>query len=173
MQIILSHGRGGSPEDAIIQTLQSVADNFGIPCRAIHDPEIAEKPDLRAAKLIELVNTFPTDEAVILAGFSMGGYTSVLAAESCQHVRGLFLVAPGLYLPHYDQHRYRSDLLNVEIIHGWSDDVVIYEHSLRFARELNAPLHLLPGSHMLLSQMPRIADIFSNYLKRLQHKLLK
>ena len=75
-------------------------------------------------------------------------------------------IAPGLYLPRYQQSRYRSDLPNVEIVHGWEDDVVLYEHSLRFARDCNAPLHLLPGDHMLGAQIPALRALFALYLQR-------
>ena len=97
----------------------------------------------------------------------MGGYTSARAAEVCANVRGAFLIAPALYMPHYGSHRWRGDLINVEIVHGWSDDVVIYEQSLRFARQLHAPLHILPGSHLMRSQIPQIAGIFRSYLQRI------
>lgn len=171
MHIILSHGRGGSPNDAIIQHLATISEQLGYRTTAIDDAEIAHNPDARAEKLISFIHQLPTDEPIILMGFSMGGYTSVLAAEACQQVRGAFLIAPALYLPHYAQHRYPTNLINVEIVHGWADDIVIYEHSLRYAHELHAPLHLLPGSHMLLSQIPRIGELFADYLKRVAQKI--
>lgn len=166
MRIICSHGRGGSPDDAIMQQLAKTAGRFCDAVSSIHDTDIQQDPEARAARLIQNIQNLPAQEPVILAGFSMGGYTSVLAAEQCRQVRGLFLVAPALYLPHYAQHRYSNDLINVEIVHGWSDNVVIFEHSLRFARECNVPLHLLPGGHMMLSQLSRIDELFSQYLQR-------
>lgn len=167
MHIICSHGRGGSPDDAIIQKLAQTANALGHSVECVYDDDIQHEPDARAARLIEHIQLIKDNLPLILLGFSMGGYTSVLAAERCPQVHGLFLIAPALYLPHYEQHRYRSDLRNVEIVHGWSDDIVIYEHSVRFARSCNAPLHILPGSHMLLSQLERISELFSYYLQRL------
>lgn len=163
MKILLSHGRGGSPNDKIIAHLAREGEKLGFDCERIDDHD-TQNPETRAARLAARVGSL--GEPLVLAGFSMGGYTSVLAAERCANVRGLFLVAPGLYLPRYRQHRYRTDLPEVEIVHGWDDEVVLYEHSLRFARDCNAPLHLLPGDHMLNGQIPALRAIFARYLQR-------
>ncbi|MBP3194680.1 MAG: alpha/beta hydrolase [Cardiobacteriaceae bacterium] len=167
MFLLISHGRGGSPNDDLIVNLAKVAAEFDIDVEKIDDADIQNQPEERSQRLIERVNKLPADAEVILAGFSMGGYTSARAAEVCGNVRGAFLIAPALYMPHYGAHRWQSDLINVEIVHGWSDDVVIYEQSLRFARELNAPLHLLPGGHMLKSQTLKICNIFRLYLQKI------
>lgn len=167
MYLICSHGRGGSPQDDMMQILAEQGQALGYQVYLPHDADIQNEPQARAERLIAHIQHLDAQTQVILAGFSMGGYCSVIAAQSCQQVRGTFLIAPALYLPHYPQNRYASDLLNVEIVHGWSDDVVLYEHSLRFARECNAPLHLLAGGHLLPSQLKRIAELFRSYLSRL------
>lgn len=163
MKILLSHGRGGSPDDKLIVHLAREVEKSGFVCERIDDRD-TQNPDTRAERLIHRIAALQED--VILAGFSMGGYASVLAGERCAQVRGLFLVAPGLYLPRYRQSRYRTDLPHVEIVHGWDDEVVLYEHSLRFARDCNAPLHLLPGDHLLGAQIPAVRAIFSLYLQK-------
>lgn len=163
MNIILSHGRGGSPQDKLIAHLAREGQAHGFATQRVDDQD-THNPDIRAARLIARLQENPAPH--ILVGFSMGGYSSVLAAEQCANVRGLFLIAPGLYLPRYKQSRYRTDLPNLEIVHGWDDDVVLYEHSLRFARECNAPVHLLPGDHMLVAQIPAIRALFSRYLQK-------
>lgn len=164
MKILLSHGRGGSPNDKIIAHLAREGEKHGCTCERIDDQD-TQNPDTRAARLVERIEK--GQENVILVGFSMGGYACVLAAERCAEVRGLFLIAPGLFLPRYQQSRYRHDLPNLEIVHGWDDDVVLYEHSLRFARDSNAPLHLLPGDHLLHAQIPELRQIFACYLQRI------
>lgn len=163
MNIILSHGRGGSPQDKLIAHLAREGAAHGFATHRVDDQD-THNPDTRAERLIARLreNSAPH----VLVGFSMGGYSSVLAAEQCANVHGLFLIAPGLYLPRYKQSRYRNDLPNLEIVHGWDDDVVLYEHSLRFARESNAPLHLLPGDHLLGAQIPTIRALFARYLQR-------
>ncbi|SUO97164.1 YqiA/YcfP family alpha/beta fold hydrolase [Suttonella ornithocola] len=170
MKVILSHGRGGSSKDKLIVYLRKTAENLGCKTHCVDDHDIQEEPDTRAQRLIDLIKQSDDSVATILVGFSMGGYASVLAAEQCLQVRGLFLIAPGLYLPRYNQRRYRNDFINTEIIHGWSDDIILYEHSLRFARENNAALHLLPDGHMLLSQLNRIKQLFTDYLTRIKEK---
>lgn len=171
MKIILSHGRGGSPNDTLIVLLREIAQSVGHVVIVVDDHDLQHQPEKRAQRLIERIADYPETEPLLLAGFSMGAYTSLLAAEKYRQVRGLFLISPGIYLPHYAQRRYRTDLINVELIHGWSDDVVIYEHALRYAREANAVLHLLPGGHMLLSQADRIEELFRAYLARLEKRL--
>lgn len=163
MKVLISHGRGGSPKDKLIAHLAREGKAQGFVCECIDDHH-TQNPETRAARLIAHITQ--ENAPVILAGFSMGGYTSVLAAEHTPLVRGLFLIAPGLYLPRYQQSRYRHDLPHVEIVHGWDDEVVLYEHSLRFARECRAPLHLLPGDHMLNAQIPAIRALFARYLQR-------
>lgn len=163
MQILLSHGRGGGPNDKLIAHLAREGQQHGFTCERIDDRD-TQNPDTRAARLLERAQTFA--DGCILVGFSMGGYASVLAAEQSANVRGLFLIAPALYLPRYQQNRYRHDLPHVEIVHGWDDGVVLYEHSLRFARESDAPLHLLPGDHLLHTQIPVIRRLFAQYLQR-------
>ena len=170
MYLILSHGRGGSPNGVLMVPMAEVAKNYPIEVIRVNDEDITHEPEKRANRLIELVQSLPSEEEVILAGFSMGGFCSVCAAEVCQNVRGLFLIAPALYLPHYPARKYRDDLINVEIIHGWSDDTVIYEHSLRYAKALNATLHLIAGNHVIRSQAFRVKEIFDNYLNRIFNK---
>ena len=163
MNILIAHGRGGSPNDKLIVHLARESEAQGFVAERIDDHD-TQNPDTRAARLTERI--LAANRPVILAGFSMGGYACVLAAERTALVQGLFLIAPGLYLPRYQQSHYRHDLPNVELVHGWDDDVVLYEHSLRLARDCRAPLHLLPGDHILNAQIPAIRTLFAQYLKR-------
>lgn len=165
MHVILSHGRGGSSQDEIIKHFSRVCADLSLSHEAVDDAD-CQNPEIRTERLMAKVAALGENEKVILMGFSMGGYASLLTAEKYRQVRGLFLVAPGLYLPRYQKRHYRSDLINVEIVHGWSDDVVIYEHSLRYAHAANATLHLMPGSHMMLSQLGKIDILFSTFLQR-------
>lgn len=64
----------------------------------------------------------------ILVGSSMGGYVSVTNAMR-HKVAGLFLLAPALYMPNYDEQEYSANC-PTEIIHGWNDDVIPFSHSI-------------------------------------------
>lgn len=52
----------------------------------------------------------------------------------------------------------------VEVVHGWHDEVVPLEHSLRFAREYGAALHLLNDDHGLHGSIRRIEHLFECFL---------
>jgi fermentation-respiration switch protein FrsA (DUF1100 family) len=42
------------------------------------------------------------------------------------------------------------------MVHGWHDDVVPVENSIRFARECAATLHILDGDHRLTANIDEI-----------------
>ena len=48
------------------------------------------------------------------------------------------------------------------IVHGWNDDVVPVENSIRFAAGCNAELHVLDSGHRLTEKI----DEINYYLKR-------
>jgi fermentation-respiration switch protein FrsA (DUF1100 family) len=50
------------------------------------------------------------------------------------------------------------------VVHGWKDDVVPYEHSIRFAKEYGASLHLLESDHRLHNQLRVVRQLFEYFL---------
>ena len=50
------------------------------------------------------------------------------------------------------------------VVHGWHDDVVPYEHSVRFAHTYKAALHLLESDHRLQNQVRVIQYLFEYFL---------
>jgi predicted esterase len=93
----------------------------------------------------------------------MGGYVSLVAAEQVQ-VEAIFLLAPALYIPGYGNQEYTARNQSIEIVHGWSDDIIPPEHSIRFAREANCSLHLIPGDHRLNSSIEAVSVLFDQFL---------
>ena len=94
----------------------------------------------------------------------MGGYVSLVAAETLLPA-GLFLIAPALYLPGFGSRRaYSTECDNIEIVHGWGDDVIPPENSIRFAREADCTLHLIAGDHPLNASIDRIELLFEPWL---------
>ena len=47
-------------------------------------------------------------------------------------------LAPALYMPGYKQ-KYCTGHKYLEIVHGWSDDIIPPEHSIRYAKEAECP----------------------------------
>jgi fermentation-respiration switch protein FrsA (DUF1100 family) len=93
----------------------------------------------------------------------LGGYVAV-ASASLLHARGVFLMAPALYMEGLPE--LRDGVLDcpAAIVHGWRDDVVPYEHSVRFAQSYGAALHLLNGDHRLHNQIRVLRYLFEYFL---------
>ncbi len=166
MHIIFSHGRSGHPHGSKIQMLSAIAQSQGCSTQSI-DYTDTQDPDVRAARLTGIVST--QTQAFVLVGSSMGGYASLIAAECADKalLGGVFLMAPGLYLPRYQRQQFATDIAPVEIVHGWDDTVVLYEHSLRYARAADCPLHLLPDDHRFSRNPQRVGELFAAFLQRL------
>jgi pimeloyl-ACP methyl ester carboxylesterase len=50
------------------------------------------------------------------------------------------------------------------LVHGWRDDVVPFDQSVRFAREYGAQLHLVDSDHQLHDQLRLIKYLFEYFL---------
>ncbi|UJF24518.1 alpha/beta fold hydrolase [Suttonella sp. R2A3] len=166
MHIILSHGRGSSANAKKMVYLARSAEQLGHTTHRVNDSD-TQDPDERLKRLIHLVE--PLEEPIVLLGSSMGGYTSILAAKHCQQLKGVFLIAPALFVPRYTNQRYPLDLdAPISIVHGWDDEVILYEHSVRYARQTNASLHLIAGDHMLHDAMPTLSTLFTQFLQDIE-----
>ena len=88
------------------------------------------------AKLVDFCKELAGD--LVLVGSSLGGYIAV-ASASLLHARGVFLMAPALYMEGLPE--LRAGVLDcpASVVHGWRDDVVPYEHSVRFANTYRPP----------------------------------
>ena len=100
---------------------------------------------------------------LVLVGSSLGGFVSLAAAPPL-HARGLFLMAPALYVPGLPQLRTGRLDCPVTLVHGWRDDIVPCDDSIRFARTYGAQLHLLDGDHGLHDQLRFIRYLFEHFL---------
>jgi hypothetical protein len=52
-------------------------------------------------------------------------------------------------------------------VHGWHDDIVPVENSIRWAREHRATLHVLDSNHRLEDQIPAICRLLRDFLRGL------
>jgi pimeloyl-ACP methyl ester carboxylesterase len=103
---------------------------------------------------------------LVFVGSSMGGWVATAASREVP-VCGLFLLAPAFYFPGYPDIDPGCSGAQIEVVHGWGDDVILYEHSLRFAKKYGATLHLLEDDHRLFRSLERIGEYFSDFLSRL------
>jgi len=163
MKLIFSHGRESGPWGFKIKRLSEIAKKRACSVESI-DYRDCMDPDLRVERLLQSLSA-QTVQEIILVGSSMGGYVSLVASTD-QPVAGLFLMAPALYMPGAKHQHYSSEAAHVEIVHGWSDDVIPPQHSIDFAGQAGCDLHLLRGDHALNTSIEAVEAIFDSFLDR-------
>lgn len=162
MKIIFSHGKESGPNGKKIQLLSKVASNLGfetdsIDYRGMYD--VKERVALLEKTLMDL-----GEEEVILVGSSMGGYVATVVASKFP-VLGLFLMCPALYMEDYDVQTYDVKTKNITIVHGWSDEVIPFNNSIKFGLENSANVLLIEDNHKLENSPTILAQQFSFFLK--------
>ena len=158
--VVFSHGKESGPWGKKIIALAETARSEGYTVESI-DYRGIDTVEGRVAKLAEGCKNLQGE--LVLVGSSLGGFVAT-AASSFLHARGLFLMAPALYLDGLPTLRPKVVDCPVELVHGWHDDVVPLEHSMRFAREYGAALHLLNDDHGLHGSIRRIKNLFEYFL---------
>jgi predicted esterase len=158
--VIFSHGKDGEPWSRKISGMAEIARAEGYRADSL-DYRGLDTPRERIAKLVNHCQKLPGE--LVLVGSSLGAYIAV-AAASLLHARGLFLLAPALL--HQDLPPLRPGVIDcpTTIVHGWRDTVVPPEHSVQFAREYRANLHLLDTDHRMYDQLQTINYFFEHFL---------
>ena len=101
-----------------------------------------------------------------LVGSSMGGHVAAAAATRAK-ARGLFLLAPAFYMPGFEAYTPEDVSCPTVIVHGWRDDIVPVDHSIRWAREHGAGLHILDSDHRLEDKIEEICRLLRYFLTEL------
>ena len=158
--VVFSHGQASGPWGRKISALAEIASGEGYAAHSV-DYRGIDDPRARIAKLAEFCKELTGD--LVLVGSSLGGYVAV-ASASMLHARGLFLMAPALYFAELPPLREGIVDCATAVVHGWGDDVVPFEHSVRFAQSCHAALHLLDSDHNLHNQIPVIQHLFEYFL---------
>lgn len=161
--IYFAHGKESGPWGHKITALAAIAHRRGL---AVESPDyrFTYDADERVRHLLSLQP--PRGRELVLVGSSMGGYVATLASRELRPA-GLFLIAPALYMPGYEQ-EIPPAAERVEVVHGWNDKVIPVEHSYRFAQTYRARLHLLDSGHTLNDQLPLLETLFKFFLSDLQ-----
>jgi alpha/beta superfamily hydrolase len=159
MKVYFSHGKESGPWGSKIKRLANIAKEHGYSVNSIDYSDILD-PDLRVERLVNVLKD--ADDDFLLVGSSMGGYVSLVASEQVK-AKGLFLLAPALFMQGYKKQIY-SNKTNVEIVHGWSDDVIPPENSIKFAKNTDCSLHLISGDHRLNSSIEVVEKLFHQFL---------
>jgi fermentation-respiration switch protein FrsA (DUF1100 family) len=158
--VVFSHGQDGAPWGRKVTALADTARSEGYQPESV-DYRGIESPRERIARLMEFCQALEGD--LVLVGSSVGGYVSV-AAASLLHARGVFLLAPALYSSGLPELRKGVLDCPATIVHGWRDEVVPYEESVRFAKLYSARLHLLDDDHHLHAELRVIRYLFEYFL---------
>jgi len=89
-----------------------------------------------------------------------------VAAAAAAHVQpvGLFVLAPAFYMAGFEAYTPQDVDCPTVIVHGWSDDVVPVDNSIRWAREHLAALHLLDSDHRLEDQIETVCRLLRAFI---------
>ena len=158
--VVFSHGKESGPWGAKITAMAQVVRELGVAVESV-DYRGMDDPTERVHALITAAA--PMNGGVVLVGSSMGGHVAGAAAARLEP-RGLFLLAPAFYMPGFEPHTPQAVACPTVILHGWHDDIVPVEHSVRWAREHCAALHLLDSDHRLEDQLPMICLLLRAFL---------
>lgn len=159
MKVYFSHGKESGPWGSKIKRLAEAAKAQGCDVDSIDYTDLQD-PDRRVERLVEILQQENDD--FLLVGSSMGGYVSLVAAEQV-NPKGVFLLAPALFISGYRQQNYRHNT-DVEIVHGWSDEVIPPENAIRYAKVAECSLHLIEGDHRLNSVLDVVEGLFIQFL---------
>ena len=158
--VYFSHGQESGPWGSKIKSMAANVENLG--CRAESvDYQGITNPTDRVSHLIAACSG--VEESLVLVGSSMGGHVATAAAAQVGAV-GIFVLAPAYYMPGYESLTPTAPDMPITIVHGWNDDLVPVENSIRFARECNASLHILDAGHRLTANIDDINGLLTRFI---------
>lgn len=158
--VVFSHGQDSSPYSRKILELYEYAESEGYSASAVDYRGVSD-PMERVRLLSDFCRNVSGD--LVLVGSSLGAFVSMAAAPSL-HAKGLFMMAPAVDLPELPVLHTAPLECPVTIVHGWRDEVIPYENSIRFAKARGATLHLVESDHRLHSALPLIRNLFQHFL---------
>ena len=162
--VIFSHGQESGPWGTKIRAMAETARELGCRVDSIDYQGIAD-PGERVRKLLDACAGL--DDKLILVGSSMGGHVATAAAGKLR-AAGLFVLAPAYFMPGYEELTSVPPGLPICIVHGWHDDIVPVENSIRFARTCAATLHVVDGDHRLTSNIDEINYYLKQFIENLK-----
>ena len=160
--VIFSHGQESGPWGTKIRAMAERVKSLGCTADSIDYRGIAD-PTERVAKLVR--ECAHIDDRLILVGSSMGGHVATAAAEELG-AAGLFVLAPAYYMEGYEALTPPPPGLPICIVHGWHDDIVPADNSIRFARSCGATLHLVNGDHRLTANIDEINEYLTYFITK-------
>jgi len=160
--LIFSHGQESGPWGSKIRAMAELAKSMGCAVESIDYQGIAD-PTERVDKLLQEAASI--DDDLILVGSSMGGHVATAAAERLG-AAGLFVLAPAYFMEGYESLTPAPPSMPIAIVHGWRDDIVPVDNSIRYARQCRAALHIIDGDHRLTENIDEINEILRQFIHR-------
>jgi len=164
--VIFSHGQESGPWGTKIRAMAAMVKSLGCSADSIDYQGMAD-PGARVAKLVATCRGI--DDALVLVGSSMGGHVATAAASQLG-AAGLFVLAPAYYMPGFEALTPVAPEIPVAIVHGWRDDVVPVDNSIRYARECLATLHIVDGDHRLTGNIDEINEYLRFFIANVIHR---
>ena len=158
--VIYNHGKDSSPWGEKTQVFADIAKQHDY---QVLSPDYSHQlnPDKRVKQLLAI--DLSANKEVILIGSSMGAYVATVAAETIQP-SGLFLLAPAVYLPGYQQTEFSFSDHQIQVVHGWQDEIVPVENAWKLCQKYHLRLKLYDADHRLMSVIAEIAKDFDDFL---------
>lgn len=160
--VVFSHGQESGPWGTKIRAMAELVTSMGCEALSIDYQGIAD-PTERVEKLIR--ECAQIDDRIILVGSSMGGHVATAAAERLG-VAALFVLAPAFYMRGHEELTPPPPQMPICIVHGWHDEIVPAENSIRFAGNCSATLHLVDGDHRLTANIDEIIEYLRILIKK-------
>ena len=158
--VVFSHGKESGPWGSKITAMAAAVRELNVAVESV-DYRGMDDPGARVSKLIEVGAGLGAP--LLLVGSSLGGHVAATAARRLG-AGGLFLLAPALYMAGYEEYTPQDVGCPTAIVHGWHDDIVPAENSIRWAREHGAALHLLNSDHRLEDQIEAICRLLRDFM---------
>ncbi len=162
--LILSHGMESGPDATKVTALAKIAEPLGF--RSVR-PDFRDLDATRDVRRIDdriarIAEHAPAGTPIVLAGSSMGAFTSALASTQVSCI-GLFLIALPVAIPNYAR-TFEVARVPTALVHGWDDEICPVDAAIDFARARGDAITLVRDDHRLGAHVDFIADVFARFL---------
>ena len=161
--VVFSHGQESGPWGTKIRSMAELVRDMGCTADSIDYQGIAD-PTERVEKCVR--ECAGISDKLILVGSSMGGHVATAAAADVG-AAGLFVLAPAYYMEGHEDLTPEPPLMPICIVHGWHDDIVPVENSIRYARSCSATLHIVDGDHRLTANLDEINEYLQKFVLKI------
>ena len=165
---------GGTMDNMVVQTLAKACVAADWEClrfnfRGVGDSEgVFDAGRGETEDLLQLVDQWPADMPLVLAGFSFGAFVvcqAVQALWASARIQKILLV--GTAVTHFVAPPLPADALECAlVVHGETDDTVALSAVMDWARPQQLPVMVLPGTgHFFHGQLPLLKSLALRHLR--------